>query len=213
MSEQRTFGTSVEAASWAYGALRREDSVRAIFNYDNLRMPEGANVTPKRTGMDKERVKDIKGVVSWLSSSAKKAFVDMIPMTDTRSTALTVVAVIERVQPMEHQVMFRYLFGDRDEVNVMMLYLQDALVQQGILHDRHHNVINTVISQLLRRQHSWAHRTRSKVDVNDLAKIYRMRKDTFKQKCVRPLEETMRMWQDMADRKITDELSDKGIIV
>ena len=184
MSEHRTFGSSVEASGWAYGYLRsHRGHVKAPSTFREV-----------------------------LSEGAMKVR-SMFSRDDDESIALTIAAVIERVQPMEHQVMFRYLFGDRDEVNAMSLHLQDALVQQGILRDRHHNVINTVIAQLLRRQRSWAHHTRSKVDVNDLAKIYRMRKDTFKQKCVRPLEETMRMWQDMADRKITDELAEKGVIV
>lgn len=184
VSDHRTFGSSVEASNWAYAYLRsHRGHVKAPSTFREV-LSEGAM-----------KVKS------------------MFSRDDDESIALTIAAVIERVHPLEHQAMFRYLFGDRDDTNVMALYLQDALVQQGVLRDRHHNVINTVIAQLLRRQRSWAHRERSKVDVNDLAKVYRMRKDTFKQKCVRPLEETMRMWQDMGDRKITDELSDKGVIV
>lgn len=184
MSEHRTFGSSIEAANWSYAYLRSHGGyIKAPSTFREV-----------------------------LSEGVMKVAA-MFSRDDDESIALQVTAVIQRVHPLQHQAMFRYLFGDYDEINVMALYLQDALVQERVLRDRHHNVINTVIAQLLRRQRSWANHQRSKVDVNDLAKIYRMRKDTFKQRCVRPLEETMRMWQDMSTRKITDELIQRGVIV
>jgi len=184
MSDHRTFASAIEASDWAHSYLRSHRGyVKAPSTFREV-----------------------------LSEGVMKVSA-LFSRDDDESIALTITGAVGRVLPLQHQAMFRYLFGDRDEMNVMLLYLQDALILERVLRDRHHNVINTVIAQLLRRQYSWAHHTRTDVNVNELAKIYRMRKETFKDRCVSPLEETMRMWQDMSTRDITDELIKRGVVV
>lgn len=208
----RSFGSASEALSWASGYLVREGSQPSVtFNYDSLEPP-----TEKALGLAVERKttkRRQEGALYRLVSRTTRLFSkDNVNMKDAHSNALTIVAVTNRVQPIESQIMFRYLFGDYGEHSSLALWLLDALVRQEIFKDRHPYVIGNVIAQLLRRQRSWAHQQRSKVNVDDLAKMYRMNQKRFKQQYVRPMEEVMRIWQDQADRQITDALVDKGLI-
>ncbi len=131
---------------------------------------------------------------------------------DEQSMALTIVSVIDRVRPIEAQQMFKFLFGDHSERYALAMQLVDALVRQNVLKDRHPNLIVTVIAQLLERQYTWAHHRSSNVNLDSLAKLYHMNKQRFKRDYVRPLEETMRIWQDTSTRDITEQLLAKGVL-
>lgn len=208
----RSFGSASEALSWASGYLVREGTQPNItFNYDSLEP-----LTKKSMGAVAERKtkkrREESALYRLVSRTTRLFSKDAVPMKDAQSNALTIVAVTNRVHPVEAQMMFRYLFGDHSENSSLALWLLDALVRQDIFKDRHPYVIGNVIAQLLRRQRAWAHQQRSKVNVDDLAKLYRMNQKRFKQQYVRPLEEVMRIWQDQADRQITDALIGKGLI-